>query len=142
MTYTRHGHYITGTPRLPENEEPTTKARCGGPNRCAQCSEDARDAINCGMRIEPEILLGDNTANYQHRALGIVRKYVVENYNRGHALSFDVYVVWFCKTLQNWKALVSTTLEDGRYYEVTYNGEAGETYLDAYSKIDNVVIPD
>ena len=25
----------------------------------------------------------------------------------------DVYVVWFCKTLQNWKALVSTTLSDG-----------------------------
>ena len=54
----------------------------------------------------------------------------------------DVYVVWFAKTLLNWKALVSTTLPDGMYYEVTYNGTAGETYLDAYKKFENVVIPD
>jgi hypothetical protein len=54
----------------------------------------------------------------------------------------EVYVVWFCKTLQNWKALVSTTLPDGMYYEVTYNGDKGETYLDAYKKFDNVCIKD
>lgn len=52
----------------------------------------------------------------------------------------EVYVVWFTKTLQNWKALVSTTLPDGMYYEVTHNGDAGETYLDAYKKFDNVVV--
>ena len=49
----------------------------------------------------------------------------------------DVYVVWFCKTLQNWKALVSTTLPDGMYYEVTYNGDKKEIYLDAYKKFEN-----
>lgn len=54
----------------------------------------------------------------------------------------DVYVVWFCKTLQNWKALVSTTLPDGMYYEVTYNGDRREIYLDAYKKFDNVCISD
>ena len=31
----------------------------------------------------------------------------------------DVYIVWWSKTLQNWKALVSTTVSDGMYYEVT-----------------------
>lgn len=51
----------------------------------------------------------------------------------------EVYVVWFAKTLQNWKALLSTTLPDGMYYEVTYNGDKGETYLDAYKKFENVV---
>lgn len=35
----------------------------------------------------------------------------------------DVYVVWSCKTLQNWKALVSTPLLDGMYYELTLNGD-------------------
>ena len=49
----------------------------------------------------------------------------------------DIYVVWFCKTLQNWKALVSTTLPDGMYYEVTYNGDKKEIYLDAYKKFEN-----
>ena len=54
----------------------------------------------------------------------------------------DVYVVWFCKTLQNWKALVSTTVSDGMYYEITYNGDKNETYLDAYKKWENKCIPD
>jgi len=54
----------------------------------------------------------------------------------------DVYVVWFCKTLQNWKALVSTTLPDGMYYEVTHNGDQQETYIDAYKKFAHVRVVD
>lgn len=54
----------------------------------------------------------------------------------------DVFIVWFCKTLQNWKALVSTTISDGIYYEVTYNGDKHETYLDVYKKWENVCVPD
>ena len=49
----------------------------------------------------------------------------------------DVYVVWFCKTLQNWKALASTSVPDGMYYELTYNGDKDEMYLDAYKKFEN-----
>lgn len=54
----------------------------------------------------------------------------------------DVYVVWFCYVLGGWKALVSTTVVDGMYYEVTYNKEKKETYLDVYKKWDNVAVPD
>ena len=54
----------------------------------------------------------------------------------------DVYIVWFSKTLQNWKALLSTTVPDGMYYEVTYNGDKKEAYLDAYKKWENKCIPD
>lgn len=54
----------------------------------------------------------------------------------------DVYVVWFSKALQNWKALLSTTLPDGMYYEVTYSGDNKEAYLDAYKKFENVVYHD
>ena len=54
----------------------------------------------------------------------------------------DVYVVWFCKTLQNWKALLSTDFPDGMYFEVTYSGDKKEAYLDAYKKIRNVKISD
>lgn len=49
----------------------------------------------------------------------------------------DVFVVWYCKTLQNWKALASTTLSDGMYYELTLNGDKSEMYLDAYKKFEN-----
>lgn len=54
----------------------------------------------------------------------------------------DVYVVWFCKTLQNWKALLSTTVPDGIYYEVTHNGDKGETYIDVYKKWENFCVKD
>lgn len=54
----------------------------------------------------------------------------------------DVYVVWFCKTLQNWKVLLSTTVPDGMYYELTYNGDKHETYVDAYRKWENVTVAD
>ena len=49
----------------------------------------------------------------------------------------NVFVVWQCKTLQNNKALLSTTLCDGMYYELTYNGDKKELYLDAYKKFEN-----
>ena len=52
----------------------------------------------------------------------------------------DVFVVWNCKTLQNNKALLSTTLFDGMYYELTYNGDKQELYFDAYKKWENKCI--
>lgn len=52
----------------------------------------------------------------------------------------DAYVVWYCKTLQNHKALLSTPLPDGMYYEFTYNGDKDEAYLDVYGKHENVVV--
>lgn len=52
----------------------------------------------------------------------------------------DVFVVWFSKTLQNWKALVSTTVADGMYYEITHNGNKDETYVDAYKKWENYTL--
>ena len=52
----------------------------------------------------------------------------------------DVYVVWFCKTLQNWKVLASTNISDGMYYEITHNGDKDETYVDVYKKWDNFTV--
>ena len=49
----------------------------------------------------------------------------------------DVYIVWFCKTLGHFKALLSTDVVDGMYYEFTYNGNKNEAYLDAYKKWEN-----
>lgn len=49
----------------------------------------------------------------------------------------DVFVVWSCKTLQNNKALLSTNIFDGMYYECTYNGDKNELYFDAYKKWEN-----
>lgn len=54
----------------------------------------------------------------------------------------DIYIVWFSKTLQNWKALLSATADDGLYFEVTYNGDKAESYVDTYRKISNIKISD
>ena len=67
-----------------------------------------------------------------------VRNYVINHLDKSDTVpNFDVYIVWYCKTLQNWKGLLSTTLSDGMYYEFTLNGDKDEAYLDAYKKWDN-----
>lgn len=68
----------------------------------------------------------------------VVRKYVNEHLDTSDGpIEYDIYTVWKCKVLQNWKWLISTSLPDGMYYEVTYNGDKGEFYLDAYKKFEN-----
>ena len=53
----------------------------------------------------------------------------------------NVFVVWSCKTLQNYKALLSTTISgDGIYAEYTYNGDKQELYEDVYEKLTNQCI--
>lgn len=79
----------------------------------------------------------------QEKAKQIVFNYVKSHIDKTDSINFtldDVYVVWFCKTLQNWKVLVSTTLSDGIYYEITYNGNTGETYVDVYKKWENYIV--
>lgn len=74
------------------------------------------------------------------QAKEIVREYIVDHLDKSDSVpSFDVYIVWQCKTLQNWKFLLSSSLLDGMYYELTYNGDKKEWYLDAYKKFENRV---
>lgn len=83
---------------------------------------------------------------YQMKAIQLViEKYnrdIVDLNNQDLLTENEVFVVWFAKTLQNWKALVSTDRSDGRYYELTYNGELQETYVDVYRKTSNETISD
>lgn len=50
---------------------------------------------------------------------------------------WSVYVVWQVKVLQNDKALLASTLPDGKYFEVTYNGDEDDFYVDEYVKVSN-----
>ena len=71
-------------------------------------------------------------------AIMIVEDYVLQHLDKGvKEPKFEVYIVWKCKALQNWKYLISTDLYDGMYYEMTYNGDKKEWYLDAYKKFEN-----
>jgi hypothetical protein len=81
--------------------------------------------------------------NFQQRAIQLVKEEIDSHYLPATSPPvYELYIVWFAKILQNWKALVCTDMLDGAYYEVTYNGDKQETYIDVYGKRVNIVIPD
>jgi len=98
------------------------------------------------VREAGELIVVKLPENPIEKALWLAHSYVSATLEKtGTHVAFskdDVYVVWFCYILGGWKALISTTLPDGMYYEVTYNKEKAETYVDAYKKFHNVAIPD
>lgn len=72
------------------------------------------------------------------RAKELVYNYAIEHMDKTDDIpAFKVFVVWQCCILGNKKALLSTTLIDGMYYEVTYNAAKDEIYFDAYKKFEN-----
>ena len=80
-------------------------------------------------------------SKFLSKAIDMVADYTDEHLDKtNNQTDYTVFVVWYCKTLQNFNALLSTTLPDGMYYEVTYNGDKDEIYLDAYKKFENRAI--
>lgn len=49
----------------------------------------------------------------------------------------EIYITSFTYILGGWKAMVSTSVPDGKYYEVTHNTSKQETYVDTYIKVQN-----
>ena len=85
--------------------------------------------------------MGKKITDMDFQALLFVEMYAQEHLDKSDEVPvFHAYIVWKCKTLQNWKYMISTTLDDGMYYEMTYNGDKQEWYLDAYKKFENRVI--
>lgn len=112
MAKTTHGHQIAGTPPRDTTPETGTVKHNGDPDVLLRSAKIA-------------VLYAFNkTSAADHEEL----------------TEKDIYIVWFSKTLQNWKALLSTDLHDGLYYEVTYNGDKHSAYVDTYKKQDNTVV--
>lgn len=79
--------------------------------------------------------------NFIEKAKELVANYAKEHIDKTDTVpDFDVFVVWNAYILGNIKALLSTTIPDGMYYEVTYNKAKDEIYFDAYKKIQNICI--
>lgn len=94
--------------------------------------------------IIPGIAQADLYAgSHMSKAMHIVRSYVIGQLDKTDPIPrFNVYVVTSTYILGNWKAMVSTSLPDGMYYEVTHDYNEKRTYLDAYKKFANHMIPD
>ena len=72
------------------------------------------------------------------KAISLVNEYILEHLDKSDPTpKFDIFIVWKCKTLQNWKYLISSTLFDGMYYELTFDGDKSVWYFDAYKKFEN-----
>jgi Family of unknown function (DUF6275) len=153
VSFTRHGHHISGTTL--GTERPDEVARCGGERICGKCQRDAAKARQYPVDYEVKFdnlgglisaakkvykMIDDDDPTYKARKLvfDYVKSDAVIALNHPTFGLDQVRIVWFNKTLQHWKAMVITTLPDAMFYEVTYNGDKEETYLDAYEKQDNV----
>lgn len=135
--FTRHGHQIHGT-TVETRPVGLNTARCGGPRLCAECREDV--ALATGFS---DVQADGKPVDYQLKAKIEVVEWYNRNAARANPITVDnVFVVWFSKTLQNWKCLLATTCLDNMYFEATYNGDKHEMYMDVYTKMDNQAISD
>ena len=102
---------------------------------CCFCCPDT--PMNYFQRKEEQKDMGNT--EFTEKAKKLVREYTADHLDKAdEAPAFDVFVVWNAYILGNMKALLSTTLPDGMYYEVTYNKAKNEIYLDAYKKFENI----
>ena len=93
--------------------------------------------MNYFQRKEEQKDMGNT--EFTEKAKKIVREYTADHLDKADETpAFEVFVVWNAYILGNAKALLSTTLPDGMYYEITYNKAKNEIYLDAYKKFENI----
>lgn len=65
----------------------------------------------------------------------IVKEYILQHSGK---TKFNVNIICQYSALQSQKFLISTSLDDGVYYEVTYNYAVKEFYIDAYKRIEKI----
>lgn len=81
----------------------------------------------------------DNDRHLKAAKQAVVNSYM-QDYepSRDQILDVDeVYIVWFCYILGGWKALLSTNIQDDKYYEVTFDKDIQRVYVDTYVKEKN-----
>lgn len=138
MAHTFHGHHIPGSVGGDSIAGPPIS--CGGIGFCPRCTTEFKEYMEMEERTHVPMNVPDD---FPAKAKRTLINYIDSHYSTAFEKpAFEVRVVWFVTVLQHWKALVSTDRPDGKYYELTYNGDKRETYVDEYTKTKNTVIPD
>lgn len=94
-----------------------------------------------GFDILPSVCLGsfnNKEENMDSRKFNNLAINAVLQENQNIEVN-DMFFVWMCKTLQNNKALIGVH-HSPCYYEVTYNGDKKELYVDEYIKNRNICL--
>lgn len=66
-------------------------------------------------------------------------KELKEKYNEDYTID-ELHLVWFTKTLQNFKCVIIDLKDNQRYYECSYNGTKKQLYVDIYEKKHNTLV--
>lgn len=80
-----------------------------------------------------------NNMSLQDTAIGLAQQYLRGRRKCTTSMVNHLYVVWFSKTLQNWKCLISGEYIN-EYLEITFDGDKGIAYIDCYIKDDTVAL--
>lgn len=75
-------------------------------------------------------------------AIEVVRNYLKAD--NSLPLTYRIFVIWKCKTIQNAKFVLGITTDspysgNGDIFELTLNGDKEEIYLDCYTKYDKQI---
>ena len=81
-----------------------------------------------------------NSYDYCVAAKNAIMKAVKEKYGEDYKIE-DIQVVWMVHLLGFKKGIYIDNGPDQRIYEVTYNKDKNEMYVDVYEKQSNTVVP-
>lgn len=148
MTYTTHGYPIPGSPEDPL--PPMHKARCGGPGElCVKCNTEIviyQEAQRTSERLSDPRGFQDHQLKAKIGCVEVFNKEVLLDHGavgQGAVTIDDIYVVAFTYVLGNWKCwLSSDAWSDTSYFEVSYNKDKGQMYVDHYRKVTNTMFED
>lgn len=80
-----------------------------------------------------------NSYNYEVICKNALIEQLKKLYNEDFKIE-DLHLVWFSKILQNYKCVIVDLRANQRYYEITFNGNKNEIYIDIYQKEHNIVV--
>lgn len=89
---------------------------------------------------EEKVVMVRRDLDMENKVLELVREYFRHNIESDIPYyQLNLFIVWSCYILGNRKYLVGASNSD-LYFEVTYNKDKDEWYIDQYIKVKNVCI--
>jgi len=159
MAFTRHGWHIPFSDR----EKPIPRKPCLGGNGCKACSLDVRKYwLGIKAAEEPREVASDIPETRKIRGPGLNLNYSItsddcvptsdeirktaeeivrEHIDRGmrkrrskKVEEYDVHILWMTENLLSWRAVMVTSFQDNKYYEVRHDDILNETTLHAFHR--------